>query len=154
MKYHTLSVLTLCSLALGACKTTQPDPKKYDLPTQRNDIPQRETTKSKIQSIPNEDNQKPSVVLNEIMDDPAIRTGIAIKGKPNLILSPYAPTEGFIDVSNFAPGNKIKDPYTGNIIRVPLQGDNKATTDNKGTAIKETTLSNPNNTNNTPPTIE
>jgi hypothetical protein len=36
-----------------------------------------------------------------------------------MVTSPYLPEGNYIDVSAFAPGSAVKDPYTGKIFRVP-----------------------------------
>ena len=45
--------------------------------------------------------------------------GIKVPGKPGHIYSPYAKTEGLVDVQGYAPGTKVKCPYTGKVIIVP-----------------------------------
>jgi len=45
--------------------------------------------------------------------------GIPIPGQKGMVTSPYLPEGNYIDVSGFAPGTAVKDPYTGKIFRVP-----------------------------------
>ena len=45
--------------------------------------------------------------------------GIPIPGRKGMVTSPYLPEGYYIDVSAFAPGSAVKDPYTGKIFRVP-----------------------------------
>lgn len=45
--------------------------------------------------------------------------GIKVPGKPGYIYSPYAKTEGLVDVQGYAPGTKVKCPFTGKVILVP-----------------------------------
>jgi hypothetical protein len=45
--------------------------------------------------------------------------GIPVPGRKSLVTSPYLPEGYYIDVSAFAPGSAVKDPYTGKIFRVP-----------------------------------
>jgi hypothetical protein len=45
--------------------------------------------------------------------------GIAVPGQKGMVMSPYLPEGNYIDVSAFAPGSAVKDPYTGKIFRVP-----------------------------------
>ena len=45
--------------------------------------------------------------------------GIPVPGQKGMVTSPYLPEGNYIDVSNFAPGTAVKDPYTGKIFRVP-----------------------------------
>jgi hypothetical protein len=45
--------------------------------------------------------------------------GIPVPGQKGMVMSPYLPEGNYIDVSAFAPGSAVKDPYTGKIFRVP-----------------------------------
>ena len=45
--------------------------------------------------------------------------GIPVPGQKSMVTSPYLPEGGHIDVSGFAPGSAVKDPYTGKIFLVP-----------------------------------
>jgi hypothetical protein len=44
--------------------------------------------------------------------------GIPVPGKPDLVETPFSPGK-YVDVSPFAPGTEVRDPYTGKIFRVP-----------------------------------
>ena len=39
--------------------------------------------------------------------------------KPGLVFNPFKPNGGYIDVSGYAPGSKVKDPETQKIFVVP-----------------------------------
>jgi hypothetical protein len=45
--------------------------------------------------------------------------GIPVPGQKGMVISPYSPDGNYIDVSAFAPGSAVKDPYTEKIFRVP-----------------------------------
>ena len=45
--------------------------------------------------------------------------GIPVPGQKGMVTSPYLTQESYIDVSGFAPGSAVKDPYTGKIFLVP-----------------------------------
>jgi hypothetical protein len=45
--------------------------------------------------------------------------GIPVPGHKGLVTSPYVPEGNYIDVSAFAPGSAVKDPYTGKLFLVP-----------------------------------
>jgi hypothetical protein len=45
--------------------------------------------------------------------------GIPVPGRKGMVTSPYVPDGNYIDVSGFAPGSAVKDPYTGKIFLVP-----------------------------------
>lgn len=42
-----------------------------------------------------------------------------VPGKPGLVFSPFKPNGGYIDVSGYTPGSKVKDPETQKIFVVP-----------------------------------
>jgi hypothetical protein len=44
---------------------------------------------------------------------------IPVPGKPGLVTSPFAPGEGYVDVSKFPPGTEVQDPFSGKIFRTP-----------------------------------
>jgi len=45
--------------------------------------------------------------------------GIPVPGHKGMVTSPYSPEGNYIDVSGFAPGSAVRDPYTGKIFLVP-----------------------------------
>ena len=45
--------------------------------------------------------------------------GIPVPGRKGVVTSPYLPEGNYVDVSAFAPGSAVKDPYTGKLFRVP-----------------------------------
>ena len=46
--------------------------------------------------------------------------GIPVPGRKGMVTSPYTPEEGkYVDVTGFASGSIIKDPYTGKFFLVP-----------------------------------
>lgn len=46
-------------------------------------------------------------------------TAKPVPGKPGYVFSPYDPSGGYVDVSGYAPGSKVKDPYSGKVFFVP-----------------------------------
>jgi hypothetical protein len=42
-----------------------------------------------------------------------------VPGKPGFVFSPFDKDGGYVDVTGFSPGSKVKDPYTGKIFLVP-----------------------------------
>jgi hypothetical protein len=45
--------------------------------------------------------------------------GIPVPGHKGMVTSPYSPEGNYIDVSAFAAGSAVRDPYTGKIFLVP-----------------------------------
>ena len=42
-----------------------------------------------------------------------------VPGKPGLVFNPFNPNGGYIDISGYAPGSKVKDPDSQKIFIVP-----------------------------------
>jgi hypothetical protein len=46
--------------------------------------------------------------------------GIPVPGRKGMVTSPYTPEDGkYVDVTGFASGSVVKDPYTGKLFLVP-----------------------------------
>jgi hypothetical protein len=46
--------------------------------------------------------------------------GIPVPGRKGMVTSPYTPEEGkYVDVTGFASGSVVKDPYTEKFFLVP-----------------------------------
>ncbi len=45
--------------------------------------------------------------------------GVAVPNRPGLVTSPYAPDQGYVDVSAFPSSTEVLDPFTGKIFRTP-----------------------------------
>ena len=45
--------------------------------------------------------------------------GIPVPGHKGMVTSPYSPEGNYIDVSAFASGSAVRDPFTGKIFLVP-----------------------------------
>jgi hypothetical protein len=46
-------------------------------------------------------------------------TAKAVPGKPGYVFSPFDPSGGYVDVTGYTSGQKVKDPYSGKIFIVP-----------------------------------
>jgi hypothetical protein len=72
-----------------------------------------------------EEKVTPSVTVQRASSVPAEKAkgdlpyGIPVPGHKGMVTSPYSPEGNYIDVSAFAPGSAVKDPYTGKIFLVP-----------------------------------
>jgi hypothetical protein len=45
--------------------------------------------------------------------------GIAVPNRPGLVTSPYAPSQGFVDVRAFPSSTEVMDPFTGKVFLTP-----------------------------------
>ncbi len=48
-----------------------------------------------------------------------LRYGVPVPDQPGFVRSPWAPTEGLVDVRGFPSGTEVKDPYTGKFFLTP-----------------------------------
>ena len=46
-------------------------------------------------------------------------TAKPVPGKPGYVYSPFDPSGGYVDVTGYTSGQKVKDPYSGKIFLVP-----------------------------------
>ena len=46
-------------------------------------------------------------------------TARPVPNKPGYVFSPFDPSGGYVDVTGYASGSKVKDPYSGKIFLVP-----------------------------------
>src|SRR5262249_7508014 len=67
----------------------------------------------------------PTVIVKRASGVPAEKAkedlpyGIPVPGHKGMVTSPYSPDGNYIDVSAFAPGSAVRDPYTGKVFLVP-----------------------------------
>src|SRR3954469_16490031 len=48
-----------------------------------------------------------------------IPTAKPVPGKPGYVFSPFDPSGGYVDVTGYTSGQKVKDPYSGKVFLVP-----------------------------------
>ena len=58
----------------------------------------------------------PRTVTNQPTQYP---TAKVVPGKPGYVFSPYDQSGGYVDVTGYASGSKVKDPYSGKVFLVP-----------------------------------
>ena len=46
-------------------------------------------------------------------------TAKPVPGKPGYVFSPFDPSGGYVDVTGYSSGQKVKDPYSGKVFLVP-----------------------------------
>ena len=72
-----------------------------------------------------EEKVTPSVTVQRASSVPAEKAkgdlpyGIPVPGHKGMVTSPYSPEGNYIDISAFASGSAVRDPYTGKIFLVP-----------------------------------
>ena len=59
---------------------------------------------------------RPSSSLNSAAQFPVAKP---VPGKPGYVFSPYDPNGGYVDVTGYQSGSKVKDPYSQKIFLVP-----------------------------------
>lgn len=62
---------------------------------------------------------KPSPSPRVVSSQPQFPVAKAVPGKPGLVYNPFDPHGGYIDVSGYARGSKVKDPDSQKIFIVP-----------------------------------
>ncbi len=73
-----------------------------------------EAAKSKPQTSPSD---SPRVAASP--QSPQLPYAKPVPGKPGYVFSPFDSSGGYVDVTGYTPGSKVKDPYSGKIFLVP-----------------------------------
>jgi hypothetical protein len=88
--------------------------------TPQSDAPSSETAASPVSAPPGEGNIR---LAKEASGTKHGKTnlpyGTPVPGQSGLVTSPFAPDSGYVDVSGFPHGTKVKDPYTGQVFLTP-----------------------------------
>ena len=115
-------------------KAFQPAPNQTKKKTTKS-APRRSTSpQSNLVGVsPTPLEQPPNLVKEEMVTPSVLRAsavpaekakgdmpyGIPVPGHKGMVTSPFVPEGNYIDVSAFAPGSAVRDPYTGKIFLVP-----------------------------------
>ncbi|SKB03696.1 hypothetical protein SAMN02745166_03878 [Prosthecobacter debontii] len=108
-------------LAAASGGTSSPSPPKR--------IVKPETSpEDRVQEVPKIP-LEPARPLNELKPKPEAPSpkpsmadlpyGTPVPGRPGMVNSPFAEKQQLVDVTGMAPGEAVKDPYTGKLFRVP-----------------------------------
>jgi hypothetical protein len=62
---------------------------------------------------------KPSPGPSRTTTTQSVPTAKPVPGKPGYVFSPFDPSGGYVDVTGYTSGQKVKDPYSGKIFLVP-----------------------------------
>ena len=74
--------------------------------------------KSSPPTVTEKSKPSPSASRN-ISSQSQLPTAKPVPGKPGYVFSPFDPGGGYVDVTGYASGQKVKDPYSGKIFLVP-----------------------------------
>jgi len=94
-------------------------------PSPRNLNPVEASPTPLAQPINKEEKVTPTITVLRASAVPAEKAkgdmpyGIPVPGHKGLVTSPYSPEGNYVDVSAFAPGSAVRDPFTGKIFLVP-----------------------------------
>ena len=77
-------------------------------------VPATETANAKPQPSPS---HSPRATTSQSAVE--LPTAKPVPGKPGYVLSPFDPNGGYVDVTGYKPGDKVKDPYSKKIFLVP-----------------------------------
>jgi hypothetical protein len=133
-----IPLASFLTLFQSACKTTHgrhpktagpKEPERYEAPFEQQYSDLHQNSLPTVKTLSAENNTLPQIIEPDLADpnEPEILEAIAVKGKPNMVLSPYILTNpnrsklsGLIDTTDFPAGSKVRCPYTGKIMRIPL----------------------------------
>jgi hypothetical protein len=93
-----------------AASASQRRPKPETESSQTSHVARRETTQV---------NPKPSTSARVSSAQTEFPTAKAVPGKSGYVFSPFDASGRYVDVSGYAPGTKVKDPWTDKIFIVP-----------------------------------
>lgn len=107
-------------------KSTPTRPKNYDQPRAHsgNNEPStsREVAKlDVVKSKPLTDSSTTASTTSDTVKKPTetLPYGAPVTGRPGMVTSPFAQKQQLVDVTGLAPGDTVKDPYSGKLFKVP-----------------------------------
>jgi hypothetical protein len=106
-------------------ETAPPPPQPTPAPSPRTITSTTTTTSSPPQQnethVSTAATPHPSVTPRSSSTNSAAQFPVAkpVPGKPGYVFSPYDPNGGYVDVSGYPSGSKVKDPYSQKIFLVP-----------------------------------
>jgi hypothetical protein len=66
-----------------------------------------------------EKSKPPTSPSRNVSSQSQLPTAKPVPGKSGYVFSPFDPGGGYVDVTGYASGQKVKDPYSGKIFLVP-----------------------------------
>jgi hypothetical protein len=95
---------------VGSTEATSSDVTEPGHPVSTPQVARRETTQQ---------NPKPSSPAHTSYPQTQFPTAKAVPEKPGYVFSPFDSSGRYVDVSGYASGTKVKDPWTDKIFVVP-----------------------------------
>ena len=99
---------------VGTTDATSSDVTEPGHPVSTPQVARREITQQKTQQNP-----KPSSPAHASYPQTQFPTAKAVPEKPGYVFSPFDSSGRYVDVSGYASGTKVKDPWTDKIFVVP-----------------------------------
>lgn len=97
-------------------ETPSREPEEVSTPTPAPHVTSRSTTSSSRESAPE---STPTTTSTTAAQKTSLPYAKPVPGKAGYVFSPYDKNGGYVDVTGFAPGSKVKDPYSGKVFLVP-----------------------------------
>jgi hypothetical protein len=94
-------------------------PPEVEASPQRQPEIETETSQSPRRTAPQVTRERPVSPPQVPSTKAEFPTAKAVPGKPGYVFSPFDDSERYVDVSGYAPGTKVKDPWTNKIFLVP-----------------------------------
>jgi len=77
------------------------------------------TSAGPVPAPPNRRNVRVAKAASANQQKTDMQYGTPVPGKPGLVVSPFAPDTGYVDVTGLPPGTEVEDPYSGKIFLRP-----------------------------------
>lgn len=117
---RTTTTTTVSTDAVTPGRTVTAAPKSREQPTVQTQPGPASTPRVTRNTSGDTPRPSPSPAPRSVASPPtSYPTAKAVPDKPGYVFSPYDPNGGYVDVSGFSPGSKVKDPYSGKIFLVP-----------------------------------
>lgn len=118
---------TVTSNHSSSRKSTPTRPKDYNKPRAHSSLSDAPSTKSEVaKSDPVKSAPSSSPSTSTASSAPAapkpvdsLPYGAPVTGRPGMVTSPFAQKQQLVDVTGLAPGDTVKDPYSGKLFKVP-----------------------------------
>ncbi len=91
------------------------EPEDVSTPTPAPRVTSRSSTNNSRESAP----QSTPATNSSVAQKTNLPYAKPVPGKAGYVFSPYDKNGGYVDVTGFAPGSKVKDPYSGKVFLVP-----------------------------------